>query len=124
MPESRSHKRIKNKMAGPKGKTEVKLPSGRRMDALSKNRVGTEVERQGPKSIPIAVSRLKEATKSKVSSGSKLVVPNKDLQAARKEMRRQGVRGRVQNLGNSKAFYVKPARPKPKRDSSRRSTKR
>ncbi|NQW21394.1 MAG: hypothetical protein HQ477_11865 [Chloroflexi bacterium] len=45
MPESDSHKRIKNKMAGPKGKTEVKLPSGRRLDALAQNRVGTEVER-------------------------------------------------------------------------------
>ncbi len=124
MPESRSHKRIKNKMAGPKGKTEVKLPSGRRMDALGKNRVGIEVERQGPESISKAVSRLKEANKSNLSSGSKLVVPNKNLQVAGKEMRRQGVKGRVQNMSNSKAYYVKPAQAKSKRTYSRRSTKR
>ncbi len=38
--------------------------------------------------------------------------------------RNQGVSGRDQNPGSSQAFYVKPTRPKSKRDSSRRSSKR
>ena len=78
MPESQSHKRTKKRLAGQKGKTEVKLRSGRRMDALTKNRVGAEVERQGPKGIRKAVSRLKEAKSTKVALGVKLAVPQKD----------------------------------------------
>lgn len=120
MPESRSHKRIKNKMAGPKGKTEVKLRSGRRLDALSNTRIGTEVERQGPKAFHEAVSRLKEAKTTNVAKGVKIAVPNKDLRKAGAEMRKQGVRGRVQNLSNTKAYFVKPSN----RRSTRRSTKR
>lgn len=122
MPESRSHKRIKNKMAGPKGKTEVKLRSGRRLDAVSGNRVGTEVERQGPKRIAEAVSRLKEAKDTGKVSGAKITVPSKDLQAAGKEMRRQQVSGRVQNLSNKKSYYVKASQSK--RTAPRRSGKR
>ena len=122
MPESRSHKRIKNKMAGPKGKTEVKLRSGRRLDAVSGNRVGTEVERQGPKRIAEAVSRLKEATNTGKVLGAKITVPSKDLQTAGKEMRRQRVSGRVQNLSNKKSYYVKASQSR--RKTPRRSSKR
>jgi hypothetical protein len=124
MPESRSHKRIKNKMAGPKGKTEVKLPSGRRLDALAKNRVGTEVERQGPKGIKKAVGRLKEAKSTRKALGAKIAVPQKDMGTAITEMRKQGVSGRVQNLGNTKSTYVRSARPKSKPKSSGRARKR
>ena len=124
MPESQSHKRTKKRLAGHKGKTEVKLRSGRRMDALTKNRVGAEVERQGPKGIRIAVSRLKEAKSTKVALGAKIAVPNKHMRQAGAEMRKQGVSGRVQNLSNSKAFYVKPTRLKPSRKPARRSTSR
>ena len=124
MPESQSHKRTKKRMAGPKGKTELKLRSGRRMDALTKNRIGAEVERQGPKGIRNAVSRLKEGKSTKVALGAKISVPNRAMRRAGSETRKQGVSGRVENLKNSKSFYVKPTRPKSKRDSSRRSTKR
>lgn len=121
MPESRSHKRIKNKMGGPKGRTVVKLKPGRRLDAVSGNRVGTEVERQGAKGIRNAVRRLKEAKESKVALGAKMVVPNRAMRRAGSEMR---VSGRVENLSNTKAYYVKPAQSKSKRTHSRRSSKR
>ena len=110
MPESRSHKRLKSRNARNGGRTEVKLHSGRRLDAVTRNKVGTEVERNGKRRLPAAVSRLREAEKSKLTKGSKLIVPDKDMQAAGKEMRRQGQSGRVQNLSNTKSFYVKKTR--------------
>jgi len=112
MSESKTHKRIKNKMAGSKGKTEVKLRSGRRLDALSGNRVGTEVERQGP-TIGKAVGRLKEAKRTGVALGVKLSVPQKDMNTGISEMKKQGVLGRVQNLGNTRSTYVRPSSAKP-----------
>ena len=124
MPESRSHKRTKKRMAGPKGKTEVKLRSGRRMDALTKNRVGAEVERQGPKRIREAVGRLKEAKSTKVALRAKIAVPNRAMRRAGSEMRKQGLSGRVENLSNTKSYYVKASQSKSKRTHSRRSSKR
>ena len=124
MPESQSHKRTKKRLAGPKGKTEVKLRSGRRMDALTKNRIGAEVERQGPKGISKAVSRLKEAKSTKVALGAKIAVPQKDMRQAGSEMRKQRLSGRVENLSNTKSYYVKASQSKSKRTYSRRSTKR
>ena len=123
MAETRSHKRIKNKMAGPGGRTEVKLPSGRRLDAVSGTRIATEVERQGKKGIQKAVSRLSEAKKTHTASGVKIAVPRKDMGEAIREMRKQGVKGRVQSLSNNHAYYVgAPSKPGTKvknRDSSR-----
>ena len=46
MSESKSHKLHKRKAAGKSGKTEVKLPGGRRLDAATRNRA-TEIERSG-----------------------------------------------------------------------------
>lgn len=111
-------------MAGPKGKTEVKLKSGRRLDALAKNRVGTEVERQGPKGIKKAVSRLKEAKNTHKALGVKLAVPQKDMGTAISEMRKQRVSGRVQNLSDTKSTYVRKSRPESKAGRARRASKR
>ena len=118
MSESRAHKRAKHKNAGPGGTTEVRLKSGKRLDALSRRGIATEVERQGITGIRKAVSRLKEAKKTGVASGAKLAVPQADFGNAVKEMFRQGVRGRVQNMSNSRSFYVS-AKGKP---STRRGT--
>lgn len=123
MSESKTHKRIKNKMAGSKGKTEVKLRSGRRLDALSGNRVGTEVERQGPRAIGKAVGRLKEAKRTGVALGVKLSVPQKDINTGISEMKKQGVPRRVQNLGNTRSTYVRPSSAKPNASRGRRSRK-
>ena len=121
MAESRSHKRVKYKNAGPGGRTEVPLPSGRRLDALNRNGVATEVERQGISGIRKAVSRLKEAKKTRVASGAKLAVPQRDIGRAIREMIRQGVQGRVQNMSNTRSFYV---RPKRKPSAQQRTRKR
>ena len=122
MPESQSHKRTKKRLAGHKGKTEVKLRSGRRMDAPSENRVDAEVERQGPKGIRKAVSRLKEAKKTEVALGAKIAVPNRAMRRA--GLRKQGVSGRVENLSNTKSYYVKASQSKSKRTHTQRSSKR
>ena len=78
MPESQSHKRTKKRLAGQKGKTEVK------------------------------------------TLGAKIAVPNKDMRQAAAEMRKQRLSGRVENLSNSRSFYVKAAQSKSKRSYSRR----
>ena len=118
------HANVFQELSRSRAQQVVKLRSGRRMDALTENRVGAEVERQGPKGIRNAVSRLKEAKSTKVALGAKIAVPNNHMRQAGAEMRKQGVSGRVQNLSNSKAFYVKPTRLKPSRKSARRSTSR
>lgn len=73
---------------------------------VTHNRVGTEIERNGPARIRRAVSRLAEGRKTGKTSGSKLIVRDRDLKVAGQEMRRQSVEGRVQNLSNTKSYYV------------------
>ena len=82
MSESKAHKLAKKKAAGKNGRTEVPLPGGRRLDALSANgETATEIERSGIKKLlGKAVERLDD-------SGTKhkdLKVPHKDLSKARK----------------------------------------
>ena len=48
MAETNTHKRAKNKAAGSRGRTEVPLSGGQRLDALPQGgRRATEVERSG-----------------------------------------------------------------------------
>ena len=48
MPETPSHRRAKNKAAGPGGQTEVPLPGGKRLDARTQGGGrAAEVERSG-----------------------------------------------------------------------------
>lgn len=95
MPESKSHKRAKGKAAG---KTEVRLPSGRRLDSRSRGRA-TEVERSGsPCLLERAASRLKESrARQKV-----LQVPQHDIKKAVAAMRKKRVSGTVKNMGGTK----------------------
>lgn len=60
MPESRSHRTRKRKDAGLTGRTEVRLPSGTFLDALSGTGIATETERGGAPGIKKAVSRLEK----------------------------------------------------------------
>ena len=61
MSETRSHKSAKSKAAGSKGRTEVPLKSGKKLDARTPAKA-TEVERTGNKrSLELAVQRLKES---------------------------------------------------------------
>jgi hypothetical protein len=102
MAESQSHKRAKNKAAGRNGRTEVPISGGRRLDAKKGHRA-TEVERSGnPKGISKAISRLKTQKNAK----KELLVPNKDLDKAKKIAKRRAVNVLIQNLSRSKRRFV------------------
>lgn len=107
MSESTSHKAAKRRAAGPGGRTEVKLPGGRRLDALTKGGGrATEVERSGnSKNLAQAASRLKASG----ASQKVLQVPQKDMPAAAKAMRNKSVGGTVKNMSGTKSRRV----PKP-----------
>ena len=95
------HRKLVNKEAGLRGKTEVMLPSGKRLD-VKKGGTGIEIERSGsPRKISEAAARLKEAKKTGLVEKVKLKVPHKDLPEAAKAMKRRGLGGTVSNLGGT-----------------------
>ncbi len=95
MTETPSHRRAKARAAGNGGQTEVPLPGGRRLDALSAHGRATEVERSGdPAALRGAARRLRDAR-----AGQRvLVVPQFDMPAAADAMRDVGVHGTVKNI--------------------------
>ncbi len=103
MSESQSHKRAKT--AGlKKVKTEVKIKSKRRVDAVNPLKA-REVERSGnTKQIKKAISRL-ETFKNKKKE---LLVPNKDLDKA-KEIAEKTTKSKItiQNLSRTKRRFKK-----------------
>ena len=103
MTESPSHKRAKSRAAGPKGRTEVPLKGGKRLDAKSPGRA-TEIERSGlPELLVEAALRLKRSgAPQKV-----LQVPQKDMSEAVKAMKIQGIGGTVKNMGGTKSAHVR-----------------
>ncbi len=106
MPEKPSHRRAKNKAAGPAGQTEVPLPGGKRLDALTRGGGrATEVERSGSaQGLGAAARRLKQSgAPQKV-----LQVPQKDMDAAAQAMRKVDVGGTVKNMGGTKSRSVRP----------------
>lgn len=104
MSESKSHKAAKSKAAGRKGRTEVPIKGGRRLDAKSAAGKATEVERSGSAAgLTKAAGRLK-ATPSKQKV---LQVPQKDMDKAAAAMRKVGVGGTVKNMGGTKRRSVK-----------------
>ena len=109
MTETTSHRRAKAKAAGKGGKTEKKLPGGKRLDEITKSGgKATEIERSGTtQGLKKAVHRLKKSgSKQKV-----LQVPQKDMDIAAAAMRKGGVGGTVKNMGGTKRRSVR----KPKR---------
>lgn len=103
MSESQSHKRAKT-VGLKKVKTEVKIKSKRRVDAVSPLKV-REVERSGnPKQIKKAISRL-ETFKNKKKE---LLVPDKDLDKA-KEIAEKTTKSKItiQNLSRTKRRFKK-----------------
>ena len=108
MSETRAHRRAKTRAAGSGGRTEVPLPRGQRLDALTKGKGrATEVERSG------SATGLRAAAKRLKLSGAPqkvLQVPQKDMSAAAGALRRAGIAGTVKNMGGTKRFYVR--RPK------------
>ena len=105
MTESRSHYRAKRKAAGRYGKTEARLKGGRRLDALSRGgKRATEVERSG------SSKRLEHAARRLRASGARqkvLQVPQKDMPAAARAMRRTGTTGTVKNMSSTKRQRVR-----------------
>lgn len=106
MPETPAHRRAKRRAAGPGGRTEVSLPGGQRLDALSKGGGrATEVERSG------SLTGLKSAAWRLKKSGAPqkvLQVPQKDMGSAVKAMRKAGISGTVKNMGGTKHWRVRP----------------
>ena len=102
MGESRSHKAAKSRAAGKKGKTEVPLRSGKRLDAKVGNKA-TEVERSGdPRKLELAAQRLKESRTGK----RVLQVPNQHMDMATAAMRKKGISGSVKNMSGTKRRSV------------------
>ena len=106
MAESNAHRRAKLRSAGFGGQVEVPLPSGRRLDALSRNGVwGTEVETSGSFArLLLAAARLRESgVPQKV-----LKVPQRHMGIAAAALRVAGVSARVRNMYGTKGFRVRP----------------
>lgn len=103
MTETAGHRRAKGNAAGVNGKTEVPLPGGRRLDALTQGGRATEVERSGTAEGLEAAARRLQAAKA---TQHVLRVPQKDMDAAAEAMREIGVRGTVRNLAGTKRRSV------------------
>ena len=105
MAETNAHKRAKNKAAGSRGRTEVRLSGGQRLDALSqRGRRATEVERSGTRAgMNAAARRLRKSG----AAQKILQVPQKDMGAAARAMRNSGIGGTVKNMGNTKRRSVR-----------------
>ncbi len=112
MTETISHRRRKRKDAGLTGQTEVKLPGGKFLDALSGTGIATEIERGGTPGIRRAVRRLGQAVRSGRARKVRLRVPDCDLDTGFDEMRRQRVGGELTNLGGTRRFHVSKRRRK------------
>ncbi|MEO0550464.1 MAG: hypothetical protein AAFZ91_11135 [Pseudomonadota bacterium] len=105
MAESTSHKKTKAKAAGRNGKTEAPLSGGRRLDALTQSgHRATEVERSGTSAgLSKAARRLRDSG----ASQKVLQVPQKDMTAAIKAMKKTGVAGSVKNMSGTKRKSVR-----------------
>lgn len=102
MSESKTHKNLKQKAATKSGTTEKRLPSGKRIDAVSQHRA-TEIERSGRSAALVkAAHRLKESGKPQ----KVLQVPQKDFSKAAEAMRKVGVAGTIKNISGTKRSYV------------------
>jgi len=111
MTTDKSHGRIVRKAAGTNGFTEVTLPSGRKLDALTANGTAIEVERSGKgEGVFKAIERLDEAKKVRLARKVVLKVPQPDLKPAAAAMQGYGLMGEVQNLTGSKSIRVTPPR--------------
>jgi len=98
MGESPRHKSLKAQAAGPGGKTEVPLPGGKKLDALSKRNIATEVERGGTTgAIRKAIDRLEAHNGPKV-----LKVPQTDMPLAEKVAKEKRTHLTISNMSETK----------------------
>jgi len=105
MAESGPHRRAKWRSAGVGGEVEVALPSGRHLDALSRNGVwATEVETSGD------LARLSVAAQRLAESGAPqkvLKVPLRHMNLAAVALRGEGVSAWVRDMHGVEEFFVK-----------------
>jgi len=99
---SKRHKDLQSKAAGARGKTEVKIYGGRRLDAKNPivNTV-TEVEKSG---------KIKEALRRlRTQDGLKkvLLVPQKEMDNAKLIAEKLKVICKIQNLSKTKTKYAR-----------------
>lgn len=103
MSESPSHKRAKAQAAGSKGETEVPLPRNRRLDAMTPGGRATEIERSGTEEgLVAAARRLRDAR----ARQHVLQVPQSDMDAAARAMRKVGISGTIKNMAGTKKRTV------------------
>jgi hypothetical protein len=100
MARSNSHKRHQRRAAGKGGRTEGALPSGKRLDALTRSgHRATEVELSGN------YERYRKAAQRLQESGATQRVirtQHKYVDIATRAMRDEGVKGSVRNLSGTK----------------------
>ena len=101
------HRQLVRREAGKTGKTEVPLPSGSRLDLLTRRGVGKEIElANDPEKLRLAVSRLKEAKDKRIAKEVILKVAQPNMPDGVKVMKELKVEGIVSNLKGSKALLV------------------
>jgi hypothetical protein len=101
MAESKRHRELKRKAAGPKGRTEVPI-RGYILDAVTR-RKATEVQ------LGCSIQALTRAARRLKVSGRPqkvLQVPQPCMAKAREAMRHVGVSGMVKNLSGTRRSYV------------------
>ncbi len=105
MSESQAHRNAKWRSAGRGGSVEVQLPSGRRLDAISRDGTwATEVETSGDlEFLILAAERLEESS----APQKVLKVPFRHMRLAAVALRRVAVSAWVRNMHGSKEFFVK-----------------
>jgi len=97
------HHKMQRQLAGTKGKTEVPLRGGKRLDVL-KGRKAIEVERSGdPRRIALALNRLKVKRTLK----KELKVPQKDLDKAVTIAKKKNIKVTITNLSGTKKRKIK-----------------
>lgn len=107
------HRQLLNKEAGKTGRTEVPLPSGARLDVLTRSGIGKEIERDSAhEKLLMAASRLKEAKDRGIAKKVILKVPQPNIPDAVKAMKKVKVPGTVSNLKGSKVIPVRKPRAK------------
>lgn len=102
------HRQLVRREAGKTGKTEVRLPSGSRLDVLTRRGVAKEIELYNdPEKLRLAVSRLKEAKDKGMAKEVILKVAQPNMPDGVRVMEELKVEGTVSNLKGSKALIVR-----------------
>jgi len=102
MVRSKRHRQLQRKLAGGKGKIEVPIRGGRRVDAQKERKV-SEIERSGdPERIRQAIRRLH----AKKTFKKELLVRDADLDKAKEIAQKEKGKLTIQNLSKTRRRFV------------------